>query len=221
MRKIPGVVFHWPGSNKSDIIQKPGNQLVEHFRYIHTKRNGWSDIGYHYVIHRNAHGVWGVYDGRPDSRAGAHSGTNWGNQHIGVNIAYGMDETLSPDAVRVAVQLISDLAKQYGFGINEKTIMGHQQIIPTQCPGSQVMRELPAMIKLARDLQSGKKQVLTPAHEDDVHDEQLSKIKMTLNGTPAEGLRVNNQAFIHVSKLEALGLKVSYDKETDTVRIST
>lgn len=220
MRHIPGIVFHWPGSKKFDIIQRPGNKLVEHFRYIHINRNGWSDIGYHYIIHRNAHGIWGVYDGRPDSRRGAHSGTNLGNKHIGVNVAYGIDEELPHEAVRVAVQLISDLAKAYGFGINEKTVLGHQQIIPTQCPGKPLMDHLPGMIKLARDLQSGEKPVLTEEPEPDHHEEQLSKIKLMLNGHPAEGLRVNSQAFIHVSKLSALGLKVQYDKETDTVRIN-
>ena len=220
MRFIPGVVFHWPGSNKSEIIHKPGEALVEHFRYIHTQRNGWSDIGYHYVIHRNAHGVWGVYDGRPDVRTGAHSGTRLGNQHIGINVAYGIDEKLPIEAVRVAAQLVADLAKKYGFGINHKTILGHREIIPTQCPGDDLQNALPHIINQAISGISKAKPVLV--HEPDIarEDEQLSKIKLTLNGDPAEGLRVNNQAFIHVSKLGALGLNVTYDKQTDTVRIS-
>lgn len=220
MRRIPGVVFHWPGSNKFDLIQRPGQALVDHWRYIHTQRNGWSDIGYHYIIHRNPHGIWGVYDGRPDSRPGAHSGTNWGNQHLGINIAYGMDEQLPDEAVRVACQLVADLAKKYEFGINPKTVLGHRQIIPTQCPGDPLFNALPLIIKMAAELRSGVKPVLTQEPAEIQPEEQLSKIKMTLNGQPAEGLRVNNQAFIHVSKLSALGLNVSYDKQTDTVRIS-
>lgn len=220
MRHIPGVVFHWPGSNKADLIHKPGQALVDHFRYIHTQRNKWSDIGYHYVIHRNAHGIWGVYDGRPDVRTGAHSGTNWGNQHIGINIAYGMDEKLPIEAVRVAAQLVADLAKKYGFGINSKTVLGHRQIIPTQCPGDNLQNALPEIVKQAISGVSKAKSV--PVQQPDIvqQDENLTKIKLMLNGKPAEGLRVNNQAFIHVAKLSELGLNVTYDKQTDTVRIS-
>lgn len=220
MRHIPGVVFHWPGDNKSDIIHKPGQALVEYFRYIHTQRNGWSDIGYHYVINRNAHGIWCVYDGRPDSRIGAHSGTNWGNQHIGINIAYGMDEKLPIEALRVAAQLVADLAKKYGFGINSKTILGHRQIIPTQCPGDDLQNALPEIMKMSISGVSNAKPMFTQDTNIVREDEQLSKIKLLLNGKPAEGLRVNNQAFIHVSKLSAFELNVTYDKQTDTVRIT-
>ena len=222
MRHIPGVVLHWPAKSKIDITAKPGRKLVDFFRYLHVNRNGWSDIGYHYIVHRDESGAWTVYDGRPDARIGAHSGTNWGNQHLGVNVAYGVDEEVQIEAVQTTASLIADLAAKYGFGINEKTIRGHRDFLPTECPGDSLYSKIANIVSRARNVSSdgsgispGKSSGAQP------NEEQIGKIKMLLNGVPSEGVRINNQAFLHVSYLTKLGLSVKYDKTSDTVIINS
>ncbi len=40
----------------------------------HVDGNGWSDIGYHWVIRQTADGEWMTEQGRPESRTGSHEG---------------------------------------------------------------------------------------------------------------------------------------------------
>lgn len=223
MRKIPGVSIHWHAMYRKQTDLYAGQELVDLFRAEHKKR-GWRDIGYHYVIHHEGHSIydqWKVYDGRPDSWVGAHSYTTFGNQHIGICVAYAMDDKEVPKgAIEQLVKLIADLNKAYNFGISEKTIHGHRYFVATECPGNKMMSILPQIIKSAKNL---KKHEPLPKGQDtkrkQPEEEQLSKIKLNLGNDIVTGVRLNNQAYIHVTDLRKLGLSVNYDKLSDTVII--
>lgn len=214
MRHIPGVSLHWPAETKAQLLAAHGQQKVDQWRSVHTKINGWSDIGYHYIVHRDHNGIPQVYEGRPDSRRGAHSGTNTGNSFLGINVAYGMNETV-PDAMfMLTAQLIADLSKTYGFAINRSTIKGHRDFLPTQCPGVPLYSRINELIELANKLKSGKTPVRQkpPAPEP---EEQIFKAKVKFkDGTELDAVLINSQTFVHVSEL---GEIEKWDGDTRTV----
>jgi N-acetyl-anhydromuramyl-L-alanine amidase AmpD len=81
MRDIDLIVVHCSATRSN---QEVG---ASHIREWHILRNGWSDIGYHYVIKRN--GV--IQAGRPLARAGAHT-KGYNSHSIGICLVGGLDE---------------------------------------------------------------------------------------------------------------------------------
>lgn len=62
MRKIDEIIIHCTGTVPS------AKTTVESVRNYHVGKNGWKDIGYHYLI--TIDGV--IHNGRPIEQAGAH-----------------------------------------------------------------------------------------------------------------------------------------------------
>ncbi len=212
-RHIPGVSLHWPAENKAQILANAGPRIVERWRAAH-KANGWRDIGYHYIVHRNEKGQWQTYDGRSDSIPGAHSGTNAGNEFLGINVAYGMDEKLPEQAFEVLAQLIADLSKAYGFPINRSTVRGHREFIPTQCPGEPLFNRLNDLCQLANRLRAGAPVPQAPKPAP-LPDEQIRPVRIVKDGKELNGVLINSQAFVSVYELG----KPRWDAQTRTVTI--
>lgn len=221
MRKIPGVSIHWPAMSKNSIDQYKGKSIVDHFDRMHKARK-YLAIGYHYVINRDANGNWQTYGGRPDSWTGAHSGTNYGNQFLGINVCLGMDEKeLSLGAFEQLAKLISTLSETYKFPINNHSIKPHRYFLATECPGDLICRSIPKLISESNNLRYPQKQ---PEDKGPIprNEEQISDIKINLQGTELKGVRINSQAYIWVGDLinsNAQITNVGYEKQTDTVII--
>lgn len=214
MRHIPGVSLHWPAETKKQLLAMPGQAKVDQWRSVHTKINGWRDIGYHYIVHRDKNGIPQVYEGRPDTLAGAHSGTNAGNQFLGINVAYGMDETVPDGVFMLTAQLIADLSKKYGFAINRSTVKGHREFLPTQCPGNPLFSRIDELIALANKLKSNKIPVRQFSPEPP-KEEQLNTATVKFkDGTTLDAVLINSQAFVHVSEI---GDVERWDGKTKTV----
>ena len=208
MRHIPGVSLHWPAESRGQILRDAGQAIVDRWRHAHMNINGWRDIGYHYIVHRDSNGMAHVYDGRPDSLPGAHSGTNWGNQFLGINVAYGMDEQVPGNIFTVLAQLIADLSKEYGFEINRNTVKGHRDFLATQCPGGSLYNRLDELIDLAKLRYSEKKPMQPPPDPapEQKPEEQLHPARLRIqypNGIEKEvdAVLINSQLFVHVPKL--------------------
>lgn len=112
---------------------------LEMIRYSHVNRNGWADIGYHFIVDR-AGKVW---EGRPINFQGAHVKNN--NEHnIGV-LCLGNFEIQQPSSSQLnglAAQ-IAYLRRQYRLSINQ--IYTHQEINPTKCPGRYLQPRVASM----------------------------------------------------------------------------
>lgn len=99
----------------------------------HVKGNGWSDIGYHYVVRLDGT----VEAGRPESRDGAHAKGHNRNT-IGVCYVGGCDRSMKPKDTRTPAQvkalrcLIIDLKKRYPAAIT----LGHRDLpnVAKACP---------------------------------------------------------------------------------------
>ena len=217
-RHIPGVSLHWPGETKAQILASSGDAIVKRWRAAHMGApNYWRDIGYHYIVHRNAAGVWQVYDGRPDYLTGAHSGTNEGNEYLGINLAYGMDEVIPQAAFEALAKLIAELSSVYDFPINRFTVRGHREFLPNQCPGDQLYNRIDELCALAKKIKAGSK--TPPASVQPgpkpVAEEQIFPIKVIYQGRELNGVLINSQTFISAHELG----KPSWDPKTRTTTI--
>jgi len=119
-RRITDIVIHCTASKVSNDL------TVEDIRRMH-KKQGWSDIGYHYVVTLDGK----VHNGRDVDIIGAHvSGFN--SYSIGIVYVGGLDEHGKPKDTRNDLQkaallsLLVDLRKHYP----KAKISGHRDFSP-------------------------------------------------------------------------------------------
>ena len=92
-RKIDKIIIHCAATPEGRDVK------TETIKSWHVKGNGWSDIGYHFVIELD--GV--VKTGRPLHRAGAHTK---GHNATSIGICYvgGIDKDKKPKDTRTEAQ---------------------------------------------------------------------------------------------------------------------
>ena len=124
------------------------NEEIQRMRQLwqgHVGGNGWSDIGYHYVIMPSGR----IYEARFERKRGAHDVIN-----DGLGVAFDgvySSATITPAQFQSAVTLCTTLCKRYGindpvkpvptptnaFGIRQlPRICAHRDRVQTECPGS-------------------------------------------------------------------------------------
>ena len=95
------------------------------------KGQGWTCIGYHYVIRKDGT----VEQGRPHWTIGAHAYGE--NKHtIGIHVC-GNFEIGEPtdEQIESTAMLLANLCTDYGLTIDRDTIVGHRELMGTACPG--------------------------------------------------------------------------------------
>jgi len=143
MRQITEIIIHCAATRPNWMEGKSVEEKRDEIKRWHVQDNGWSDIGYHYVIDRSGR----VAPGRSLDQAGAHTlGHN--AESIGVcligghgssaNDAFDANYTSEQDqALRV---LINELKVRFP-GIVK--VSGHNDYTKAKaCPGFQVSRWL-------------------------------------------------------------------------------
>ena len=143
------IVHHTAGSNTSSDWAATVRSIWDY----HVNNNGWSDIGYNFLLDKDGN----VYQGRADDTQGAHfSGVNSGTSGISLMGHY---NTVSPTTVMIdslknllawkaCVKSIDPTATQYHASsrLNLKTISGHKDgPKATDCPGHLVYNMLPTI----------------------------------------------------------------------------
>ncbi len=118
---------------------------VERMRALyafHANNRAWGDIGYHYIIDEQGT----IYEGRSGGKnvVGGHVYCN-NVGTVGVSLMGNFDEEQPTQAQVHSLQwLLQDLGEQYDIslernayfhGKNTKTIVGHKDLISTECPG--------------------------------------------------------------------------------------
>lgn len=128
----------------------PQTTSVDTIRRFHVDRNGWADIGYHFLVGLGGDEPGrkiGLHYGRPLTMQGTHGSRTHNYSHIGVAFIGCWDpETCRqhgwavPDVnttrlyMAAAVQLILRPLVQV-YGIDPDAILGHRDVKPTRCPG--------------------------------------------------------------------------------------
>ena len=137
MRKINEIIIHCTATKPNWWASRSTKQKVAEIRRWHVEDNGWSDIGYHYLIDRNGK----VEEGRPLEKAGAHVKGRNANS-IGISLFGGhgssavdqfADHFTQPqdEALR---GLLDTLEARFGA----VTVSGHNQYANKACPAFSV-----------------------------------------------------------------------------------
>lgn len=106
---------------------------ADSIRRHHVEVNGWSDIGYHFVIRHDG----AVEAGRRVDLVGAHA-LGYNDRSIGVCFAGHHDhEPWSPEATESGVRLIATLCTTYDVPVDR--VLGHRETGARKtCPGTMV-----------------------------------------------------------------------------------
>lgn len=218
MRKIPGVILHHPAYSKTYIDSKPGQTLINATRSSHINHNGWSDIGYHYLIHFDEKGEFKVYDGRPDSIKGAH--TFGYNEYIGICVIYPMGTTPPKEQLQVTAKLIAGLSKKYGFQLSRSTVKGHREFpghYSNACPGDGLFKKLNEVVEMAKsELNPPTKFPPQTSKKKDVPENQIGNIEVKLpDGSSIDGLLLSGATHVHITVLEKIaklaGIELAFE----------
>ena len=125
MRPIHKIIWHC-SATKEDVPVS-----VEQIRDWHVNGNGWSDIGYHFVVELDG----SVKAGRPVSRMGAHvRGHN--RDSIGICYVGGLDAAGAPKDTRTPPQRDALYRKTVELRARfpGATVHGHNEFSNKACP---------------------------------------------------------------------------------------
>ncbi len=133
MRPINELIIHCSATPEGKHF------TVEDIRSWH-KAQGWSDIGYHFVVYLDG----SVHAGRPVEKVGAHvSGRNTGT--IGICYIGGVakdgktpKDTRTPAQKEALLKLCKDLIGKYTL---VKKVSGHNQYAKKACPSFDVRKD--------------------------------------------------------------------------------
>lgn len=130
-RNIKEIIVHCTATPEGE------DYSVDTIRGWHVNGNGWSDIGYHFIVYRNGE----VKKGRDESKAGAHTSGHNSNS-IGVCYVGGCaarsnanwnrmaKDTRTPEQKAALRSLLKELKAKYP---NAK-IYGHRDFSTKPCP---------------------------------------------------------------------------------------
>jgi hypothetical protein len=136
---------------------------------LHMYTNGWTDIGYNYVVCQTGHIFQGREDGDDSSDVvGAHDSANTGS--VGVDgLGYfhqpyyqtptnamldGYAELFAWIADRRGIDP-SSASYYYGYGGTVDNVYGHRDVYATACPGDNLYTEIPTIISKTNAILNG------------------------------------------------------------------
>ena len=132
MRTIDKIIIHCSATPEGRDVK------METIKSWHVKGNGWSDIGYHFVIELDGT----LKEGRPLHRSGAHTrGEN--ATSIGICYVGGIDKNKNAKDTRTAEQkdvlnkIVAGLLEDYP----EASVHGHNEFAAKACPSFDVQKE--------------------------------------------------------------------------------
>jgi N-acetylmuramoyl-L-alanine amidase len=132
MRAINKIILHCSATPEGR------HTTVEDIRLWH-KAQGWSDIGYHYVVYLDG----SVHLGRPIEVSGAHT-KRLNKNSIGVVYVGGIDainfkakDTRTPEQKEALDCLLNELMGTYSGA----TLHGHNEFASKACPSFDVQKE--------------------------------------------------------------------------------
>lgn len=139
MRKIDLIVWHCTATPEGR------DHSIADVRQWHMVENGWSDVGYHYLIRLDGT----VEEGRPIARQGAHVR---GHNATSIGIAYvgGVDGAMRPKDTRTEAQKVAlreltlKLVKQFPAA----RVLGHRDLGAAKaCPSFDAVADWQAFIE--------------------------------------------------------------------------
>ncbi len=149
------VVHHTAGAVHSET--RTGPERMRAIYQYHALNRGWGDVGYHYIIDEDGK----IYEGRQggDYVVGGHAYCN-NIGSIGIALMGNFDEEQPSQVQTQSLQwLMKTLADKYRIDLNRNVmfhgkelppIVGHRQLVPTDCPGTTLWGALDLIRKNVR-----------------------------------------------------------------------
>lgn len=132
MRTIDKIFIHCSATKEGRDIK------TETIKSWHVKGNGWSDIGYHFVIELDG----ALKNGRPLHRSGA--GVKGHNAHS-IHICYigGLDSDRKAKDTRTEAQIdtMNKIIDSLKMDHPEASVHGHNEFSAKACPSFDVQKE--------------------------------------------------------------------------------
>ena len=134
MRDIKKLIVHCSATPEGKDFD------IDNIRQWHVVDNGWSDVGYHYVIKLDGT----VQEGRPIEKSGAHT---FGHNKDSIGVCYigGMDKDMKEwkDTRTVAQQdSLFNLLMDLKFDFPEAKVFGHRDFTDKKpCPSFNAYEE--------------------------------------------------------------------------------
>jgi len=153
-KNADGQVYRWPlqysKSVKMLVVHhtamsengRSGAELMRALYQYHANSNGWGDVGYHYVIDSEGQ----IYEGKVGGKnvvAGHAYCNNIGTISVSLMGNFENNEP-TQDMMKSLKWLLDDLADEYDIdpaknvtfhGVSRPTIVGHGDLLSTECPG--------------------------------------------------------------------------------------
>jgi N-acetylmuramoyl-L-alanine amidase len=143
MRTINRIIWHCSATPEGRDVK------IATIRGWHVDDNGWSDIGYHYVIELDG----SVREGRAEAEIGAHVGGHNGDS-IGICYVGGMDaanvaakDTRTPAQRSALYALTDELIERYPGA----TVHGHNEFASKACPSFDARTDWEARLRERRE----------------------------------------------------------------------
>ncbi|XP_053865727.1 peptidoglycan-recognition protein SC2-like [Malaclemys terrapin pileata] len=127
---VPYVIIHHTAGNPCT-SQASCSQVVRGIQNYHMDSNGWSDIGYNFLIGEDGR----VYEGRGWSSVGAHA-YGWNSNSLGFSFL-GTFSSRAPNAAALnAAKSLIQCAVNRGSLSSSYTLKGHRNVSQTDCPAN-------------------------------------------------------------------------------------
>ncbi|MBI3332306.1 N-acetylmuramoyl-L-alanine amidase [Candidatus Peregrinibacteria bacterium] len=142
------LVVHHTALKVNGDDRHPVERVRALYQY-HTLNRGWGDIGYHYIVDEKGQ----IYEGRAGGRnvIGGHVYCN-NVGTVGIALLGNFDLEQPTQAQMRSLQwLLADLAEEYDINLSRNVtfrgkslppIVGHRQLVSTECPGYYVWETL-------------------------------------------------------------------------------
>ena len=163
------VVHHIGMANNDDVSAETVHQW--------HLNNGWSGIGYHFLIRKDGT----IEEGRPLGTVGAH--VYGENRHtVGINLVGNFESAVPTEAQKTAAaHLIASLCTVYQLDpVWESTVKGHCDLSATACPGRYLYAQMPDIVQQARTYYASE-------------ELQAERLRIAQRGQEQQGIRMREQ----------------------------
>ena len=131
-----------------DLLERPEFIIIHHsgrqidsptsIKNLHVNKNGWEDIGYHFIIGNDNPFVQDgkVYFARPEKFVGAHA-LGFNKNSLGICLIGNFD-THKPTKAQIEILIHFLRKKMLQYEIPAKNVFGHRELqgVTKTCPGT-------------------------------------------------------------------------------------
>ncbi|KAK2176396.1 hypothetical protein NP493_664g02058 [Ridgeia piscesae] len=130
MRSTPRNVIIHHSATRGCTDKSSCSALVRSFQRYHMDNNGWSDIGYNFVVGEDGN----IYEGRGWGKVGAHARGHNSNS-IGICVIGNFEHRTPNGAALSAAQSVINTGVRLGKISPSYRLRGHRDVGSTTCPG--------------------------------------------------------------------------------------